>query len=205
MSALLFALRRAEIIVLADTRAAGYARVGKVFPIVHVPALMCVRGPLGLLIESSVRIAAVASNFDQLTETIPAQLDAVVRANIQNIAQLPERDRRIELYVAGISPSTSRSRVLSYLLTDSEGSTAVYEHTDESGDFILCAPWIADLGPVPEISSGMLDTELRALLRSIHQRQIGLMNSRWAEGSGGGRRVTVTVTERSVISEIADE
>jgi hypothetical protein len=58
---------------------------------------------------------------------------------------------------------------------------------------------------MPEISGvGMSDDDLRQLLRIIHLRQVDLMNSLWAEGSAGGRRVLVTITAGSITSEIEE-
>jgi hypothetical protein len=45
MSALLFVLQRDQIDILVDTKAIGCAAMAKVWPLVHLPAIICGRGP----------------------------------------------------------------------------------------------------------------------------------------------------------------
>jgi hypothetical protein len=204
VSALLFALRRDKIDILVDTRAVGCSGLSKLWPLIHLPAILCGRGPVALILDTALRSAAIAGDFDSFVEGMPASLDSALRANAANIAKLVGRDRRLEVYAAGISPSTSRATVYSYALTDVEAASARYERVDE--DFLIAAPWVEEeLGPMPEISGvGMSDDDLRQLLRIIHLRQVDLMNSLWAEGSAGGRRVLVTITAGSITSEIEE-
>jgi len=143
MSAILIALRRDRIQVLADTKATGYASVAKVWPILHTPAVICGRGPAGLLIDTAVHVGAMASDFDQFAQNMTVAIDAVLRANSANISRLTEQDRQIEVYAAGISPTTSQPTVFSYLLTNAEATGVGYERSEESGDFLIVAPWIA--------------------------------------------------------------
>jgi hypothetical protein len=207
MSALLFSLRRDRIDVLADSCAFGFpGGVAKVWPIVHAPAVICGRGPAGLLIDVALRCAALAGDFDSLVEGMAKELDAALRANAANIAKLVGRDRRVEVYAAGISRSARRATVCSYLLMDGEASSSCYQRTQETGDFLVCSPWVEEeLGPVPEITASMTGDELRALLRDVHRRQIQLMNSQWAEGSAGGRRVEIAITSGSITSRVFAE
>jgi hypothetical protein len=153
--------------------------------------------------EVALRFAAFASDFDSLAEGMPAVLDAVLRTNASSISRLSGKDRQLEIFLAGVS-SQGVSIVSTTAITDERATSRQYRRTEQTGDFLLCAPWIEALGPVPEIAAGMLDDELRTLLRQVHDRQIRLMNEEWAADSAGGRRIEITVTADKIVSVVTD-
>jgi hypothetical protein len=104
MSALLFALQRGKIDILVDTKAIGCSNMAKAWPLVHLPAIVCGRGPAALILDVALRSATMAATFDELARNMPAVLDAALKAGALNLAHLSLRDRRAEIYLVGISP-----------------------------------------------------------------------------------------------------
>src|SRR5690348_13995753 len=102
MSALIFCLQRARIVMMADSRAHGFpGGVEKTWVLPRLGTVVAGRGPCAVPFEVALHSAAIASNFDELAANLPTVLDKVLRDNVHNIAML--QNRQIELYLAGLS------------------------------------------------------------------------------------------------------
>jgi hypothetical protein len=163
----------------------------------HLNAVIAGRG-IGRLVALLAAEAAIAGlGFDDLAAWLPSAAERLAMDFADDLAKVPARDRRSEIFLVGRSERAGSfvAHSLELLHDGSRPSHVVYVPTATEGK-IVAAPWPEIMGPLPTLDDLAGDG---FIIRAV-ERQCALMNTRWSPGSAGGCAIVTLLTPDRMVS-----
>jgi hypothetical protein len=151
-------------------------------------------GRLVALLGAEAGLAAL--DFDALADWLPDAAHRLAANFDVDVAKLPERDRKSEVFLVGWSPRLSHyvAHVLE-LRHDGRRPSHVVHAPDAENGCVIASPWHESLGPLPQLSDLADDGFV-----TIARRQVDVMNTRWSPDSAGGDLVVTLLTPDRMVS-----